>query len=365
MRVAIFCPTVSGFGGMETAIRNLMVGFEELGDSVHLFLFGGTADAAWLQGLAYTSFGSPRSSRYWRFVQYAYGPAKAILGWKPDVVICADVTSLRMAVLGRKLAGRRRLPLASWVHFPLARVRMKESLPEADLHLAISGTIASDLKAYLPQMADRVFTIYNAVDVSAAAVLPRPEKAEFIYIGRLTWDDQKRVNDLLLAASKLRGEWSLKIVGAPPKDRAEDEIRLRAYATELGLGDRVSWLGWQKDAWEAVGAATALVMPSDREGFPMVLIEALAHGVVVLSSDCESGPAEIVLPGENGGLFPVADTDRLAALMQNIVDAPLSLPPPEAVRETALRYAAPAIAQRAKDAFLHVLAEHKQTVPSR
>lgn len=340
---------------METAIRNLLTGFKALGDQTHLFLFGGTVNEGWLAGVEHTRFGSPQSSRFSRLAQYAFAPAKSIRAWKPDVVICADVTSLRMAHFGRQLALRKDLPIASWLHFPLAQVRMKEKLGEADLHLAISGTLAKDIQAYLPAQRDRVFTIFNAVDVDSIAVLPRPETVEFLYVGRLTWDDQKRANDLLTAAAKLRGDWRLKIVGAAPKDRVADEARLKAYATELGLDDRVTWMGWQSDAWKAAGQATALIMPSDREGFPMVLIEALAHGIPCLSSDCESGPSEIILEGKNGALFPVGDTEMLAALMQKIVDDPASLPSPETVRETAYRYAAPAIAQRAKDGILQVM----------
>lgn len=352
MRIAIFCPTVSGMGGMESAIRNLMAGFRALGDETRLFLFGGTFDEGWLEGIECTRYGSPHNARLQRMWNYAYGPAKSIAGWKPDAVICADVTALRMAKLGRLLAGRPRTLLASWVHFPVARVRMREKLGDADLHLAISGTIAQDLAAYLPQHCDRIYSVYNAVDVASIALLPRPEIPEFLYVGRLMWDDQKRVNDLLSAAARLRGDWHLKIVGAAPDSKPEYDAQLKGYAAELGLTDRISWLGWQRDPWAAASKASVLVMPSSREGFPMVLLEAHARGLVCLSSDCESGPSEIVLEGTNGWLFPVGDVERLARLMQQVVDDPSLLPAPGAVRETAYRYAAPAIAQRAKDAIL-------------
>ncbi|HEY0786825.1 MAG TPA: glycosyltransferase, partial [Acidobacteriaceae bacterium] len=85
---------------------------------------------------------------------------------------------------------------------------------------------------------------------------------------------------------------------------------------------------------------------------PMVLIEAAAHGIICVSSDCRSGPAEIVQPGENGWLYPVGDVDALAARLQVLVDAPLELPSQERVRATALRYAAPAIAGRARQAIV-------------
>ena len=166
-----------------------------------------------------------------------------------------------------------------------------------------------------------------------------------------TYDDQKRVNDLLVAVSRLRGDWKLKLIGGPTKGSEIDEARLKSLGAELGLDGRVEWLGWQNDPWRAAGETTALVMTSAYEGFGMVLVEANARGIVCVSSDCESGPSEIVVPGSNGWLFPVGDIDRLTARLQSLVDAPEDLPPQEVVRTTALRYSAPVIAQRAREAL--------------
>jgi UDP-D-galactose:(glucosyl)LPS alpha-1,6-D-galactosyltransferase len=356
MKVAFFCPTVSGTGGVESATRNLMAGFRALGDQTHLFLFGGSFDQGWLQGLAYTRIGSPQDARLLRITKYAVGAIKAVAGWRPDVIICSDVTTLQMARLGRRLSLRPQIKIASWIHYPLAKVRMKEQLHQADLHLAISGEIAEDLQAYLPQQRDRIFTIYNAVDIDQAHFIPRPQSASFLYVGRLTYDGQKRVNDLLQAVARLQGNWKLKIIGAPPKGEEHHAQRLTALATELRLDDRVQWLGWQKNAWDVAGETTALVMPSGHEGFPMVLLEAAAHGIVCISSDCKSGPSEIIETGKNGWLYPVADLDKLTALLQQRVDAPHDLPTQDVVRGTAARFAAPAIAQRARQGILKITA---------
>lgn len=357
MRVAFFCPTVSGNGGVESATRNLMAGFEALGDEVKLFVFGGSYDEHWLHGCAHTVIGSAKDSRLLRLVKYALGAVRAARQWAPDVVICSDATTIEMARLGRRLGGCRRMKIASWIHYPLNQVRMKEKLHTADLHLAISGDIAEDLKTYLPQHRDRVFTIYNAVDVEQNPIVPRAHTARFLYVGRLTYDDQKRVNDLLLAAAGLRGEWRLTIAGAPAKSREEDGPRLQALATELGLDDRVEWLGWQRDAWTAAGPTTALVMPSDREGFPMVLIEATSRGIVCVSSDCKSGPSEIIEEGVNGWLYPVADVPQLTSRLQALVDAPLALAPQEQVRATAMRFGRKATAERARSGIQVVIGQ--------
>ena len=356
MRVAFFCPTVSGTGGIESATRNLISGFQALGDQTHLFLFGGSFNEAWLNGLEYTAIASPQDSRLARMAKYLAGAVKAMAGWRPDVVICSDVTTIEMARLGRVLSGRRKTAIASWIHFPLAEVRMKDKLHHADLHLAISMQIAEDLQAFLPRQRERVFTIFNAVNTSDTFLVPRAATASFLYVGRLTYDDQKRVNDLLQAVALLRGEWKLKLIGTPPKGGESHGPRLRALATKLGLDDQIEWLGWQKDAWSAAGPTTTLVMPSDREGFPMVLIEAISHGIPCVSSNCKSGPSEIIEVGRNGWLFPVGDVRELALLLQGMVDQPAGLPHPDDVRLTAQRFSAEATAGRAKTAIARVLA---------
>ncbi len=354
MRVAFFCPTVSGTGGVESATKNLMAGFRELGDQTRLFLFGGSYDKGWLQTIDHATFSSPDDARLLRMAKYAAGAVRAVAGWRPDAILCSDVTTIQMARLGRRLAVRPGVTIASWIHYPLSVVRFKEKLHTADLHLAISRQIADDLQAYLPEQRNRVFLTLNAVDTEAAFPVPRAQTASFLYVGRLTYDDQKRVNDLLLAVSRLNGPWSLKIIGTAAKGAESHGERLRALATELRLDDRVEWLGWQANAWSVAGPTTALVMPSGHEGFPMVLIEANAHGIFCISSDCKSGPSEIIEDGTNGRLFPVADIDALTRHLQALVDAPEALPSQADLAATAQRYSARAIAQRARDGILAV-----------
>ena len=341
MRVAIFCPTVSGAGGMESAILNLLSGFRELGDQTHLFVFGGSYDSRWLQGVDHTAISSPSDARFIRIAKYAAGAAKAVAFWKPDVIICADGTTLQMARLGRSLACRFRTRIASWIHFPLGEIRIKEKLHKADLHLAITRQTEEDLKAFLPQQRDRVYMILNAVASGPATLVRRPQSAIFLYTGRLNFDGHKRVNDILLAAAKLHGDWQLRIIGAAPRGDEDQEQRLHALAEQLGIAPRITWLGWQSDPWAVAGPVTALVSSSSREAFGMVLVEACSHGIACISSAC-SGPAEIIREGENGWLYAVGDTDQLAQCMQRIVDDPAVLPSQKAIQNSISRFSAKA-----------------------
>jgi UDP-D-galactose:(glucosyl)LPS alpha-1,6-D-galactosyltransferase len=354
MRIALFCPTVSGRGGMESAIRNLMAGFSSLGDECRLFLLGGSLDRRWLEGIPYTTIGTPEDPKLLRLARYGTQPVLELLRWKPDALIAADVTTIRMAAFARRLSGRRKMPIASWVHFPVAKLRMKEYLREADCHLAISDDIADDIRAFLPQSEDSVFTIHNGIEMDSVSLVPRAATPTFLYVGRLTYDDQKRVNDILQAAARLKGNFKLKIVGEAPRLRPEDKGQLLALADELGLQERVEWLGWQANPWAAAGSGSALILASAHEGFPMILLEALSRGLPCISSNCKSGPSEIIEEGKNGWLYPVGDVDRLAVLMQQVVDHPEALPEPDRMRETARKFSAEAVAERARQALLSI-----------
>ncbi len=358
MRLAIFCPTVSGAGGMESAIQNILAGCDSLGIPAHLFLFGGTFNPAWLQGLPHTIIGSPSEPRLSRLARYALGATRAIRSWRPTAILCSDVSTIQMARLGRTLALRPRVPIASWLHFPLNEIRFRDKLHLADLHLTISQHIADDLRSALPAQANKIHIIYNAIPTGHANLIPRPATPVFVYVGRLNFNDHKRVNDILLAVAKLRGPWRLRLVGAAPAGKEDHSTRLHALAEELGITDRIDWLGWQRDPWVVLPEATALISSSAREGFPMNLIEACNHGVPCVASNC-TGSAEVIQPGKNGWLFPIADVDALAHRLQLIVDqvadptipTPDNLPSPAEVQASVQQFSATAVVERIEQAF--------------
>ncbi len=99
----------------------------------------------------------------------------------------------------------------------------------------------------------------------------------------------------------------LAIVGVGP---LEEELQRRAEA--LGVADQVRLLGWVPRAWRYFRAFDRFVLTSRREGFGMVLLEAMAAEVPVISSRVGGAP-EVV--GECGGLFEQGDVETLTALM--------------------------------------------------
>ncbi len=100
---------------------------------------------------------------------------------------------------------------------------------------------------------------------------------------------------------------SLAVLGDGPL-RGE----LSDLAQALGIHDRVRFLGFVPDPIPWFRTADVFVLSSRWEGFANVIVEALSFGVSVVSTDCPSGPFEILEDGRFGELVPVADPTRLA-----------------------------------------------------
>lgn len=195
-----------------------------------------------------------------------------------------------------------------WLDGYLARRR--------DVNIAVSEAVRRDVLRTLGLPDSAVRTLHNGVDLDEFRPLPAadrravrlrlgadvpPDAPLSVCVARLV----KAKNQALLiqAAAELRADVPDArhvLVGAGP-----DEARLRALAGELGVADRVIFLGRRDDVPALLAAADVAVLPSLREGFSNAVLEALACGVPVLASDV-GGNAEVLDPGVNGYLCRVA-----------------------------------------------------------
>lgn len=138
-----------------------------------------------------------------------------------------------------------------------------------------------------------------------------------IAVGRL--DYQKSFDRLLeawsLIPSNLRNTWRLDIFG-----QGEWEQMLKEKIVRLGIADSASICGPTKRIFDEYASSDFLVMSSHYEGFPMVMIEAMACGLPVVSFDFPCGPRDIIREGENGLIVKEGDIPALAATMQRVME---------------------------------------------
>lgn len=171
----------------------------------------------------------------------------------------------------------------------------------------------------------KLAVIANPVEVPAdgagspalAAPFGFPEGVRLLLaMGRL--EEQKGFDDLITAfaeAGRMRHDWHLAIVGSGSRRRD-----LEAWASATGLGDRIHFPGLSADPDGWFRRADLFVLSSRFEGFPNVLLEAMAHGLACVACDCPTGPSDIIDDGKNGVLVEAGSTTRLADAMSKLMD---------------------------------------------
>jgi glycosyltransferase involved in cell wall biosynthesis len=186
--------------------------------------------------------------------------------------------------------------------------------------IAVSNGVAEDLRHGLGLTSPRIERIYNPFDFAAMrarASEPTPDRPKvpyLIHVGRFT--GQKRHDLLLDAFTRLDIPHPLVLL-------AESEPGLSELIRERGLERRVIVAGFKANPYPWIAGAALLILCSDHEGLPNVIIEALALGTAVVSTDCPSGPREILGEGLPECLVPVNDAGALAETIgRALIDPP-------------------------------------------
>lgn len=320
----------------------MIQGLEREGEECRLYIVGGADHKGWLQHISWSrEIGSGSQPRPLRLLTYFLLSAYHLRTWKPDVIVACDTTMVRVARWALKIAGIKRVPILCWLHCSYKYLRMQNEVARADANLCICQERADEVRQMLQQSTDRatktkpVFLVYSGTSLGSRPPIQRAQIPTFVFAGRIQYEVTKRVKDLIEAAGQLHGEFRIKLLG---DGYEEEKEKIRNRANELGIGDKVEWLGWHLDSWNAVNEASAMVLPSDSEGFSMVTIEALSLGLPAILADFGGISKEAVVPGQTGWIFPVADVPSLAKILQAIVDNPAILPEAEAIRRFAHKF---------------------------
>lgn len=198
--------------------------------------------------------------------------------------------------------------------------------------VAVSSGVAQDLEDKGVVNRTGIKTIYNPVIPRNMFDLARDEQNvtpsgrkdfSFCVIGRLV--PHKRVHDVINALSLLKTRGyrpSLAVIGGGP-----EEQNLRRLVDLAHLNDQVEFLGFVENPYSYIYRCTALIMASEYEGLPTVIVEALSLNKCVISSNCEFGPKELLEDGTYGHLFGVGDVTALSRLMEKSLKAKSAFPP--------------------------------------
>ncbi|MCA9400626.1 MAG: glycosyltransferase, partial [Candidatus Omnitrophica bacterium] len=209
----------------------------------------------------------------------------------------------------------------------LKRWLMKATYRHADLVVPNSVMTEVALNKEFNVSREKLQTIYNPINTAAiyqSSLEPvnhpffnQPGYRTIISVGRLV--PQKRFDRLIKAFAEVqRNHQDIRmiILGTGPL-----EEELKKIAKTMNVNDCISFVGFQTNPFAWMAKADIFVLSSDYEGFPNVILEAMACGVPVISTDCCSGPNEIITHGENGYLSSL-DDKKLALLIGQLLDQP-------------------------------------------
>lgn len=261
-------------------------------------------------------------------------PMMRLAGYRGRIVV-SEHNTLSVQYGSWGAAHRRALRSSMAVGYRLAHARVGVSAGVANDIATLSGLARARFEVIHNPASPRPDPAGHAV-VFAESLWPRPSGGRIVTVGSLK--AQKNHPLLLHALARVSHlDACLTIVGA-----GAAEAELRRLAAELGIAERVVLAGFHPDPTPFYNTADLFVLSSDYEGFGNVIVEALAQGLPVVSTDCPSGPGEILEGGRWGALVPVGDADALAAAIDRALETPHD---PAALRRRAADFA-PEIAAR-------------------
>lgn len=259
---------------------------------------------------------------------------------QPEVVLSAFVQVNVMVVLARRITWARcRVVISEHSMFSVShgsnnRVSRRQRLfpclarfayPLADEIVAVSDGVADDLADVTGLARDRITVVYNPVEqthVRRREASGRGENktatARLVCCGRL--EPAKDFPTLIYSLQRLSKSRAVHVdlLG----DGSQEEA-LKMLAKQLGVDELITFHGYVADPFEFYQCADVFVLSSAWEGFGNVLVEAMACGLPVVSTNCPSGPAEILANGAYGPLVPPGNAIALAEAIASVLDNPV------------------------------------------
>jgi glycosyltransferase involved in cell wall biosynthesis len=280
-------------------------------------------------------------------------------------------------VVGARLARRLGIPAVVTEHTdwkqtfdaqPSVKAQVLRALPRVRMVLPVSPSLRSGIMEVagnrveirvLPNVVDE--TIFRPSESEAT-----PDPHQLLFVGLIR--HVKGLDILIRALAELapkRPRLHLLVVGGSfYRSYQRDEEAVRRLAAELGVDERIRFVGqWTpEEVAEAMRRSALLVVPSRRETFSAVTVEALACGTPVVATRC-GGPEEIIGP-DSGRLVPVEDPIALAAGIEQVLDCRSSYDPLVLHREMVTRFGTAAIGRQIEAIYDEVVDGFPGTRPS-
>lgn len=346
----LFISTNLGGGGAERVAVSLLEHLDRKRFDPILVLFENTLDYTIPEDVPIFYL---HKKGWYDFPRLVWELARVYRKWKPEVALSFLSYTNIIAVLAKILSRVKFKLLISEHGLPSLSPSRNTGLisllfgkwiprwlyPYADKVICVSQGVADDVRSLYRISLDKIGIIYNPIDIKTISVLSHEnvdhpwfsEKQPIIIsVGRLT--AVKGYPYLLRAFAHIVTDFPcrLMILG-----KGEEEEALKALAMNLGIEDKVAFLGFQNNPFKYMARSSLFVLPSLSEGFSMVITEAMSCGIPIISTNC-AGPLEIITPNVNGLLVPKADEKALtAAIIKLLTDRNLATSLAQAGRKRA------------------------------
>lgn len=257
---------------------------------------------------------------------------------RPDVLMVAKDRAIRAAIVAHALAGVKTrlvgqlhmnmqgfLKRRSWLSRWLRIAPMRILFPKLTKIICVSNGVVQDTLEITGMSPEKVLALKNPVITPEIAEMAAEDidhpwlKGDYkviLAVGRLS--PEKDFETLLRAFARIKSIENLRLILLGEGPLRDDLEKLQNV---LEIGDRVAFLGYQKNPYAWMRRASVLALSSRWEGAPTVLIEAMSLGLSCVSTDCDFGPNEILQGGRVGRLVPVGDDSAFAeALRQSLLN---------------------------------------------
>ncbi|AUJ23654.1 glycosyltransferase [Virgibacillus dokdonensis] len=371
-KLLIFLPSLAG-GGAERTIINIMKYLDKSIFSVTLVMISANIDNysrhEYLDEVdsdIKIEYLNSKISKY-SLLKIVNNFVEIINEEKPDLIfsttlnanfisiICANISKVKCPVIIRESTNRSQLKTNLFV-----RLLTRYLYNKANAIVSLSQGVKKDLQESFRVINERNKVIYNPIDVpyinnkklEPVNDLVKNNKFKYIItVGRLieAKDQKTLLKSFKLISKEIKSR--LLILGKGP-----EEQKLRNICEQLNIVDQVIFLGFKKNPYKYMNMSDLFILSSKREGFGHVLVEAMAIGIPVVSTNCYSGPSEIITNKNIGRLVEVGDHVALAnEAMQLLKNRDDYNKVSSLAQKRALEFKADSIVKKYEKLFLNII----------